>query len=265
MDFRHQHLGPHVHAEIAETLLGLLAERGRVGRQDALAALDQDDDRLAGIDAPEITPEHVTLDLGQRAGELDARGPATHDHEVEIRLPRHRVGLHLGELEGEQDAPPHLERILDGLEPGREGRPVVAPEIGVVGPRGDDEPVVGECGAVGKRDPPGIHVNRHGVAQPHLGVSLTPEDRADGRGDVTGTECRRCHLVQHRLEEMVVVPIHHGHVHRGVRQPLGGVEAAESAAQDHDMRPGAHRPMVSRRQRAKFTTSSTGGTASSLA
>ena len=52
---------------------------------------------------------------------------------------------------------------------------------------------------------------------------------------------------------------------RRMRPALGGVEPAESAAQDHDVRPSAHRPIVSRRQRAKLTTSSTGGTASSLA
>ena len=55
-------------------------------------------------------------------------------------------------------------------------------------------------------------------------------------------------------------------IRRRVAQALRGVEPGEAASQDDDMGPLlAHRPMVSRRHRAKRMTSSAGGTACSSA
>ena len=45
------------------------------------------------------------------------------------------IGLALGRLEGEQDAAPDLQRVLDGLEAGRELRPLVVAEVGVASRR----------------------------------------------------------------------------------------------------------------------------------
>ena len=50
-------------------------------------------------------------------------GSATHDHEGHPRLARVRISLPLGALEGEQDAPPDGERIVDGLEARCQGAP----------------------------------------------------------------------------------------------------------------------------------------------
>ena len=45
---------------------------GRIGRQHALAALDQHHARVVRIDAAEFAAQGVARDLGEGAGELDA-------------------------------------------------------------------------------------------------------------------------------------------------------------------------------------------------
>ena len=59
------------------------------------------------------------------------------------------LGIALGHLVGEQHAAADLERVLDALEAGREGRPLVVAEVGVGRAGGEDEVVVGEL-AVGQ-------------------------------------------------------------------------------------------------------------------
>ncbi len=56
-----------------------------------------------------------------------------------------------------------------------------------------------------------------------------------GIGDVSrGQACHR-HLIEKRLEEMVVASVDDRHPHRRAAQPLGRVEAAEAAPDDDDV------------------------------
>jgi hypothetical protein len=78
---------------------------------------------------------------------------------------------------------------------------------------------------------------------------------------------------------MVVPAIDKGNSYRGALEPASRIEPREAAAEYQDVRNGPrlpslwlpwmhfhiHRPMVWRRHRAKRTTSSSGGTASSFA
>jgi hypothetical protein len=64
----------------------------------------------------------------------------------------------------------------------------------------------------------------------------------------------------------VMVPsVEKGDGHRRIAEAARGVEAGEAPAEDHHVGKLIHRPIVSRRQRAKRTTSSSGGTAFSSA
>ena len=82
-----------------------------------------------------------------------------------------------------------------------------------------------------------------------------------------GSSAGRGHLVEHRLEQVVVAAVHHRHPNRRATQPLGGIEPGEPSAENHHMRYAsvAHSAIVSLRQRANRTTSSAGGTARSSA
>ena len=55
----------------------------RVRRQHARGRLEQDHARAARVDAAEVARQGVARDLGQRARQLDAGGPAADHHEGE--------------------------------------------------------------------------------------------------------------------------------------------------------------------------------------
>ena len=83
------------------------------------------------MDAAEVLAQRLPRDLGERAGELDAGRPGADDHEREQTALLVGIGLPLRRLERQQHAPPHLERIVERLEPGRARRPFGMAEVGV--------------------------------------------------------------------------------------------------------------------------------------
>src|ERR1700693_5856570 len=97
----------------------------------------------AGIDGAEIVREGVTADFGEGSGEFDSGGACAYDHEVQRIVTFAGSGTPFGEFEGEQNAAADFERVLDGLEAGRERLPLVVAEVGVAGAGGDNERVVG--------------------------------------------------------------------------------------------------------------------------
>src|SRR4051812_43503900 len=82
----------------------------------ARPALDEQDARRLRLDVAEVLAQRLACDLRQRAGELDAGGPAADDHER--RQPALRVGVRLAlcRLVGEQHLPPDLQRIVQALQ-----------------------------------------------------------------------------------------------------------------------------------------------------
>ena len=162
---------------------------------------------------------------------------------VEQRAPRVGVGLALGLLEGEQDAAADLERVLEALETGRERLPVLVAEIGVARAGREHEVVVAEA-AVFQHELVRRDVDRHGLREQHAGVGLAAQDGADRVRDVGGREPGSRDLVEQRLEEMVVAAVDERHVHRRAAERLGGGEAAEAAADDHDVRAIVRQPGV---------------------
>ena len=111
-------------------------------------------------------------------------------------------------------------------------------EVGLAGAGRDDQAVVGnrERVAVGahRRHGPGLQVEaRHlGQLDPTLrwrrstlriGGATSPSERMPGR-----------HLVEQRLEQVVVRPVDQGHLDRGAPQEARREEPAEAAADDDD-------------------------------
>ena len=64
------------------------------------------------------------------------------------------------------------------------------------------------------------------------------QDGADGLGDLRRRQAGRRHLVEQRLEEMVVAPVDHGDVGIGAGEAMRGAQAAEAGADDDDVRAG---------------------------
>ena len=128
-------------------------------------------------------------------------------------MPAHRIVFPFGALEGEEHPATDLERILEALEPGRQRLPLVVAEVGMQGPGGDDQVVVPQAVAVVEVDHPALDIHTGCLRQDDLGVLRVAKDRPDGRGDVARIEARRRHLVEHRLEEVVVSPVYHRDAH----------------------------------------------------
>ena len=84
-------------------------------------------------------------------------------------------------------------------------------------------------------------------------VRLVAEDAPDGERDVRRRKHRGGHLVEKRLEQVVVLPVHHHHAHRGLRERLCRRDAAEAAADDHHdgFMLWCHRRIVGRRSRRR--------------
>ena len=82
-----------------------------------------------------------------------------------------------------------------------------------------------------------VTVLRLEVETGHLGeldldVALAAKDVADGRSDLSLGENAGRDLVEEGLEQVVIAPIHEGHVDRGAPQEACGKEPAEAASDD---------------------------------
>ena len=108
-------------------------------------------------------------------------------------------------------------------------------EIGVGGARGDDQIVVRQLAVREHHSASGdVHGGR--LAEQDGGVLLPPQDPSDRHGDVARVESRRGDLVQQRLEQVVVAPIDQGQTQRRAPQRPCGVQAPETASEDHHVR-----------------------------
>ena len=235
VDGRDPGAGPDLDAEPLELALGRGRPVRRVGRQDPVHRLDEDDPGVARVDGPEVAPERVAGDLAERPGELDAGRPAADEDEGHPRPAPLGVGLALGGLEGDEDPPADLGRVLDGLEARRDGRPVVVAEVGVVGAGRDDERVVGDRAAVGQQDLALLRVEADGLAEDDRRVALLAQDRAQRLGDLARRQRAGRDLVEQRLEQVEVAPVDEGQPTSGsMPRLLGRVQPGEAAADDDD-------------------------------
>ena len=149
VDRRDGRAEPHSHAELLERALRGL-RKGRVERREqARRRLDQDDARGARIDRAEVRRQRAVRELRDGAGHLDAGRPAADDDEIQQPRALVRILLGLGLLEGEQDAAANVGRVIDGLQPGRGGGPVVVTEIGVLRAGREDQVVERDAAAFG--------------------------------------------------------------------------------------------------------------------
>jgi hypothetical protein len=152
-----------------------------------------------------------------------------------------RVGLPLRPLEGQERAPPYEERVLERLQPrGVEG-PFVVAEVGMGCAGGQDQEVVADL-AVRQDHLAGAGVDAQDVAQQHGDVRGSAQDVPQRRRDVGGGEAGRGHLVQQRLEDVMVPAIEQRDEDGPAGQGLGGGQAAKATTDDHDVR--RHAPIL---------------------
>ena len=103
--------------------------------------------------------------------------------------------------------------------------------------RREDDGIVGEV-PVTEEDPPAVQVHALDLGQEDRDVSRMAQDGAKRARDVGRRERRRGHLIEERLEQMVVSTVQDGDANGTAGQPARRVQAAEAAPDDHDVRHG---------------------------
>ncbi len=83
---------------------------------------------------------------------------------------------------------------------------------------------------------PGLEVDAGRLTEEDTDVVLSPEDRADRGRDVGRREDGGRHLVEERLERMVVPAVDERDPTRGVPEPAHDAQTSEPRSHDHDPR-----------------------------
>ena len=106
-------------------------------------------------------------------------------------------------------------------------------EIVSLAPGRDDEVVVLH-GAFRSHDLLGCKVHTADLGQPEPGLGPAAGHGPEGIGDGLLLQGRGGHRVEERLEEMVVVPVEHDHLHPLTRQLPRGPDAAKTHSDNND-------------------------------
>ena len=182
--------------------------------------LDEDDPRRCRVDMPEVLGEGLPRDLGQGAGQLHAGRTADDDHERHPGPAPRLVRLALGDLEGHQDLLADRQGVLQALQARRSSAQSSWPKYAWVAPvatmRWSYRPRRRPA------RPASPHVDRGGLRQQDL-TFLVTEDPADRGGDVGRAQRGGGHLVEERLEEMMIGAVED-------RDPPGARRSARAAA-----------------------------------
>ena len=73
-------------------------------------------------------------------------------------------------------------------------------------------------------------------SEKNLDIAMFAYDPADRRGDFSGRQSGRCHLVQQRLEIMVISAVDQCDLYRKVGKAESCVQAAKSRSDNHNLR-----------------------------
>ena len=222
-----------------------LAER----RQHAVTGVEQDDPHLVRADAREVLCDRLPRQDRERARHLDAGRAAADDRERQPLRAGLGVGRPLGLLERAEDPVAQVDRVRERLQPARHVLPLVVAEVGRLHPAGEDQAVVADPLAALEDDLPLLDVEVHDLGHQHPGARIAPQRDPDRRRALARRHRAECHLVEQRLEQVVVLAVDHRHVDVGVLQPPRRRQPAEPAADDHDPAPRSGRS-VSRHSRA---------------
>ncbi len=213
----------------------LVAERG----ERLLAPVDQHHPDRRRVEAPELALQAARRQLADLAGQLDTRraGADDDDGEPALALGRRR----------RRSRPSRRRRRSAGAAPARRrwsSCPVrTGPARRARSTTGSPRRRRSGCrrGARGRRGAPALvaWTTRRSRSKPVTSASLDadvavlPDHVADRRGDLARRQHAGRHLVEQRLEQVVVAPVDQRHVDRHVPEQPRGEEAAEAPADDH--------------------------------
>ena len=132
------------------------------------------------------------------------------------------------------------------LEPEPVPPDALEPEVVGLATQREDEVVVGDR-AVAREHAFAREVESRHFGHAKLEPRLAPENRPHRPCDVLGFEARRGHLVEQRLEQVIVVAVEQYHVHRRSFECAGGAQPAEPGADNDNGRSSGGGPLSHRR------------------
>ncbi len=235
LDVRHEGAEHHVDADRLQVGQRAVAELGGHASQQTRRTLDENHPRRRGVDVPEVAWNRLGRDLLDGTGQLHAGGPSTDHDEGQLRASGRLVSLDLRRFECEEHAAPDLDGIIDRLEPGGIVGPPIVAEVRVCRPGGQDQVVVGKDG-VSHLDLPAFKVHPIHVAEDDLHVLLPAHDAPDRGCDVRRRERGRGHLVEQRLEQVVILAVDQHDAKGRTAETARYFETTESSTHDDDHR-----------------------------
>src|SRR2546425_3510502 len=133
---------PHLHTQPLQTRRRFRGETLRETAQNPLPHVDQNDSRRRRSGPPKFRAQRAAHQRADRGGKLHTGGAGPHQHERQEVPVAARVFLGLGLLEGAQDPVPNRDRIREALQPRRESREFVVPEVVMPDSGRQDENIV---------------------------------------------------------------------------------------------------------------------------
>ncbi len=212
--------------------LQLGGERG----QHLRARLDQQDLRFPRGHRSVFPRQCFVRELGDLAGHFNSGRPGSDDREGQIRCSLRRIGNQLSHLEGAEDMAAQAAGIFQGLQARRERSPLLVPEIGIRASGRDHETVVRQrqlLAVGGQRvHDPSVQIQVFHPGQHDARVGLFPDDAAQRRRDEASGQDPGSDLIQQRLEQVVIGPVHDRDVDIGAGQGTRHPHPAEPATND---------------------------------
>lgn len=208
------------------------------GGQYGRGALEQEDPGGRRVDVAIVARQDHVGELGDLAGQLHAGRAGTDDGERQPALLLGRIGLEFRHLIFREDAVTQIARIFDRLHAGGIlGELLFVAEVGVGRTGSENQRVIGQPQLAGVGLPGDHHlvldIDVLHLGKGHLAVALIAHHAADCWRDQAFREDARGHLIQQRLEQVMVRAVDDCDIHIRLREGLSGVDAAETSA-DND-------------------------------
>ena len=237
IDLRDDRVGAHLDIQMLKVSRGPLGQRFGEPGEHPRASFHQNHARLARVDPTEVALERLVRDLRDGPGELHAGRTAPDDNECHERIALHRIHGPFGVLERDQEPATDLQRIFETLESRGMTLPLVVPEVRVPGSRGHQQVVIADrAHGIAEIDLLPRDIDRQHTAEQNGHVALITQHPSYGHGDVTWRQRRGRHLIEQRLEQMMIGAVDERDVDRSLAELARGRKAGESAAEDDDVR-----------------------------
>ena len=226
--------GAHFDAELFELPLRAGGKFRRQMSEDSRTGFNQDDPRLGGINPPKIAFQDVPGQFRKRAGELNAGRAAAHDDDGHQPVVFGHIGCVFRFFERQQDVPPDAQRVVQGFQTGGTLLPFGVPEVAGHAAERQHEVVIAQRVLLESnfflRE-----VEIHHVVEQHRDSGPVGENGADRLRDLRRGQPGGGHLIEQRLEQMVILPVNERDARVRMIEGLAEGQPTEARPENHDV------------------------------